>query len=59
MATGATVEIEPRAEAFGNRINLHKYDFRGVKKRFFIGAETGKRTTGSGRWRTHARVYRL
>jgi hypothetical protein len=49
MAAGATVEIEPRAEASGYRIDLHKYDLRGVKERLFIGAETGKRTTGRGR----------
>jgi hypothetical protein len=49
MAAGTTVEIEPRAEAVRNCVDLHKYDFRGVKERFFIGAETGERTAGSGR----------
>src|SRR4029077_12777770 len=59
MAAGATVEIETWTEAFGDRIDLHKYGFCGLKERFFIGAETGKRATGRGWQRTHARVYRL
>ena len=48
MATGATVQIEPRAEAARNCVDLDKYVARGLKERFFIGAETSKRGANTG-----------
>ena len=58
VATGASVEIEPWAEAIGNPFDLRKELSRGFEKCQLLRAETRKRAAGSGIAAAHARIDR-